>query len=166
MKDSEICVGLFGTCDNVRWRDAFMAKYAEEGIAYFNPMVDDWHPGMIPLEAKHRAEDPIIIFPVLKESYGLGSLSEIGFGPLKAIRQNKYRSFVVMIDDDVTDALKQQDAARAKASRSSRALVKGHLKDLGLSNVYLVDSLDQMLDISLTLVQVHIHLNNIQSITA
>jgi hypothetical protein len=34
-----------------------MAKYDSLGISYFNPMVDDWHAGMVPLEAQHLAED-------------------------------------------------------------------------------------------------------------
>jgi hypothetical protein len=45
-----LCIGLFGTCDKNRWRDPFMAKYDELGISYFNPMVDDWNPGMVPLQ--------------------------------------------------------------------------------------------------------------------
>ena len=65
-----------------------MSKYDELGIEYFNPMVDDWNPGMVPLEAEHLAEDEVILFPILGWSYAEGSLSEMGFGPLKAIRQN------------------------------------------------------------------------------
>jgi len=55
------CIGLFGTCDKHRWRDAFIARYQELRIEHFNPMVDDWHPGMVPLEAQHLAEDEIIL---------------------------------------------------------------------------------------------------------
>lgn len=140
-----------------------MAKYAEMGIPYFNPMVDNWNPGMVALEAEHLAQDPIILFPVLKESYGQGSLSEIGFGPLKALRQNPYRSFAILIDDDVTDALKEADPARAKDSKRSRALVKGHLKDLKHNNVYLVDTLDQMLELSVSLHKIHADLGRLQA---
>jgi hypothetical protein len=156
-------IGLFGTCDNIKWRDPFMAKYAELGIPYFNPMVDDWHPGMVALEADPLAQDPIILFPVLKESYGLGSLSEIGFGPLKAVRQNRYRSFVILIDDDVTEELRAADAARAKDSKRSRALVKGHLKGLNYNNVYMVDTLDRMLETSLILHRIHQDLDLLQA---
>lgn len=132
-----------------------MARYEELEISYFNPMVDDWHPGMVALEAQHLAEDQVVLFPILKESYGLGSLSEIGFGPLKALRQNKNRSFIIMIDKEVTEELKAQDAMRAKNSRNARALVLGHLKDLDLPNVYIVDTLEKMLDISTKLHFIH-----------
>lgn len=157
-----ICIGLFGTCDNVRWRDSFMKRYDELGIQYFNPMVDNWHPGMVPLEAQHLAEDEVILFPILKDSYGLGSLSEIGFGPLKALRQNKNRSFVILIDDEVKEELRA-DAARAKDSKRGRALVKGHLKELKAPNIYIVDSLEQMLDVSLKLHRIHTDLLGLES---
>lgn len=159
-------IGLFGTCDNIKWRDPFMAHYDELGIPYFNPMVDDWHPGLVALEAEHLAQDPIILFPVLGESYGLGSLSEIGFGPLKALRQNRYRSFVILIDDEVTEALKTADPARAKDSNRSRKLVKGHIKGLSLNNVYMVDTLDQMLETSTTLHRIHADLDTLQALRA
>lgn len=133
-------IGLFGTCDNIKWRDPFMARYAELGIAYFNPMVDDWNPGMVALEAEHLAQDPIILFPILKDSYGQGSLSEIGFGPLKAA-----------------------DPARAKDSNRSRKLVKGHLQALKQNNVYMVDTLDQMLDLSVSLHKIHKDLDLLQA---
>lgn len=100
-----LCVGLFGTCDKNRWRDPLMAKYDEEKILYFNPMVDNWHPGLVADEAKHLAEDEIILFPILGWSYAEGSLSEIGFGPWKAMRQNKNRSFVYLIETTLHERL-------------------------------------------------------------
>lgn len=161
-----MCVGLFGTCDNVRWRDPFMARYGELGIKYFNPMVDDWHPGMVPLEAQHLKDDPIILFPVLKDSYGLGSLSELGFGPLKALRQNAYRSFVILVDDDVTEELRSKDPAKAKDSLRARKLVKGHLRGLGMPNVLMVESLEQMLEISVKLHGIHSNMEELRALRA
>lgn len=163
---NKACIGLFGTCDKVRWRDPFMSKYADIGISFFNPMVDDWHPGMAALEAEHLANDPVVLFPILKESYALGSLAEMGFGPLKAIRQNRFRSFVVLIDDEVTPELAAADPLRAKASKTARALVKAHLKDLGLPNVYLVDTLEQMLELSVKLHAIHTQVQELEAFTA
>ena len=82
-----------------------MTRYDELGLEYFNPMVDDWNPGMVPLEAKHLAEDEVILFPILGWSYAEGSLSEMGFGPLKAMRQNFQRSFVFYIEMDMHEKL-------------------------------------------------------------
>lgn len=122
------CIGLFGTCDSNSWRDPFMVRYQELRIEHFNPMVNDWHPGMVPLEAQHLAEDEIILFPILGWSYGEGSLSELGFGPLKALRQNKNRSFVFLIETQLHERLTDPD--RCKASLRARNLVLGHLKEL------------------------------------
>ncbi len=163
--EEQPCIGLFGSCDKIRWRDPFMSKYEFLGIKYFNPMVDDWNPGMVPLEAEHLAEDQIILFPILRETYGQGSLSEVGLGPLRAIRQNVHRSFVVLIDEDL-DASLMGDAARAKDSIRSRKLVKGHLKNINLPNLYMVESLDQMLDTSIRLHSIHSGLNRIRALQA
>jgi hypothetical protein len=148
-----LSVGLFGTCDKNRWRDPFMAKYEELKIPYFNPMVDDWHPGLVADEARHLAEDEIILFPVLGWSYAEGSLSELGFGPLRAMRQNKNRSFVYLIETELHERL--TDPERCKASLRSRKLLLGHLAELDDKNIYLVNSLDEMLHTSLELYQIH-----------
>lgn len=148
-----LCIGLFGTCDNNRWRDSFMAKYDELGIKYFNPMVDDWNPGMVPLEARHLAEDEIICFPILGWSYGVGSLSELGFGPLKAMRQNFNRSFIFYIETQLHERLTDPD--RCKESLRGRKLVLGHLKEVNDPNVYIVNSIEQMLDTSIKVYNAH-----------
>lgn len=148
------CVGLFGTCDNVRWRDPFMAAYDAEGIPYFNPMVDNWHPGLIEDEKAHLENDPIVLFPVLSKSYGQGSLSELGFGIQRALRSSKgLRQFVALIDLDLDESL--DDPNRRKDSIRSRKLVRGHIEVVLQTNphVFLVDTLDQMLRLSLQLVK-------------
>jgi hypothetical protein len=159
-----LCVGLFGTCDKNRWRDPFMAKYEELGIPYFNPMVDDWNPGCVPLEAQHLAEDEIILFPVLGWSYAEGSLSEMGFGPLKAMRQNKYRSFVFFVELDLHERLTDPD--RCKASLRARKLLLGHLAEVAAHNIYVVKSLGEMFDTSLRLHEIHKRLGEARSALA
>ena len=144
-----ITIGLFGTCGNSRWREPFMQKYAELGISYFNPQVENWNPSCAEEEARHLAEDPIILFPVTNETYGLGSLSEVGFSILQAIKLDDRREFVVMVAPDLVSNL--EDPVARKESLRSRALVKQHLKKLRLPNLYLVDSLDEMLEVSLQL---------------
>lgn len=144
-----ITIGLFGTCGNSRWRGPFMKRYEELGINYFNPQVENWNPSCAEEEAKHLAEDEIILFPVTNETYGLGSLSEVGFSILQAIKLDDRREFVVMVDPDVTPEL--SDPIARKESVRARALVKQHLKKLRLPNLYLVDTLDEMLTASLEL---------------
>lgn len=142
-------IGLFGTCSNIRWRDPFMKKYEELDIPYFNPMKDKWSHDDIPIEAEHLANDPIVLFPVLDSAYCMGSLSEIGFGPLRAMRQNFNRYFIILIEPDVTDELKEANPELAKNSKNTRALVLGHLKQNKADNIILVSNLDDMLQASI-----------------
>lgn len=154
----ELCVGLFGTCDNVPWRDPFMKTYEEKGIAYFNPMVDNWHPGLVAQEARHFQDDPIVLFPILSKSYGQGSLSELGFGVLRALRTSLYapRTLIALVDETLDDSL--TDEPRRKDSLRSRQLVKAHLRALtkeSMGGVYLVETLDEMLALSLHCAEMH-----------
>jgi len=163
------CVGLFGTCGNSKWRDQFMDNFEGSNIDYFNPMVDNWKPEDAAIEAEHLAADNIILFPITKETYGIGSLSEVGFGVLSAIKLDDRRDFVVMIDQELDASLMPREGwkelelspivkeleealfERAKESLRARALVLQHLKAQNLPNVYLVDNLEDMLKVSVTL---------------
>lgn len=144
-----LCVGLFGTCGGSKWRSPFMERYQKEGIPFFNPQVDDWKPEDAIKEAKHLASDAVILFPITSETYGTGSLAETGFSILNAIKLDDRRDFVILIAQKLDDAL--DNAVARKESLRARALVKEHLKKLRLANLYVVDTLDEMLEISITL---------------
>ena len=166
MTKNEICIGLFGTCDNIKWRDSFMPGYKDREISYFNPMVDDWEPWMVEEENKHFATDDIILFPVLKESLGLGSLAEIGFSVMSVLRDimnGKNRYLVVLIDDEVDPAKDATDAEK-KYSRNARALVKSKvLKYANHPNIFLVDTLPEMFSLSYKLHSMIMHQNDINN---
>jgi len=148
----ELCVGLFGTCGSSVWRDLFMKEYKEKEITFFNPNITDreWVPEDAIAEAEHLAKDSIILFPITSETYASGSLSEVGFSILNAINLDDQRDFVVMIDQYLDEEL-QDNVVAVKESLRSRALVKEHLKKLRLSNLYVVDNLKDMLDVSIQL---------------
>jgi hypothetical protein len=146
----KLCVGLFGTCGNSQWRNPFIDEYKRLGIDYYNPQKPDWNPEDAEIEAEHLAEDAIILFPITSETYATGSLSEVGFSILNAIRLDDRRDFVVMITQFLDESL-NENAVAAKESLRSRALVKQHLKKLRLSNLYVVDCLQEMLDVSISL---------------
>ena len=144
----EVCIGLFGTCDKSKWRDPFMERYLREGIRFFNPQVDEWNDECKVIEAVHLANDKIILFPVTSESYAVGSLAETGFSILNALELNKRRYVIIMIEQHLDDEL-MQDGERAKDSMRARKLVAAHLEKKKCSNVFIVDSLEEMLKISL-----------------
>lgn len=142
-------IGLFGTCGKSRWRDPFIAAYDARGIRYFNPQVENWNREFAREEARHLANDEIILYPITRETYASGSLSEIGFSILNAIKLNNRRDFVVLVERELNPEL--DDPVAREESHTTRALVLEHLKKLDLSNVYLVSTLDEMLSVSLEL---------------
>jgi len=151
MEDRHPCIGLFGTCGSSRWREPFIARYRSETIPFFNPQVENWQPELAAVEARHLAEDELILFPVTAETYGTGSLAECGFSILNAIRLDDRRDFVILVEQTLDPSL--DDPVAAPESRRARALVLEHLRKLALGNVYLVETLQEMLDVSLVLYQ-------------
>ena len=147
-----LVIGLFGTCGGSMWRESFKAVYAEKNIPYFDPNKADWKAEDAIEEAKNLAEDDVILFPITNETYGTGSLSEVGFSILQAIRLDDQRKFVVMIQQELIPELNNEVAR--KESLRARALVVEHLKRLRLKNLYVVDTLEDMLKVSITLFEV------------
>lgn len=143
-------IGLFGTCGRSKWRDRFVKEYARLGVSYYNPVKANWKPEDAADEAEHLADDAIILFPITKETYATGSLAEVGFSILQAIRLDDRRDFVILIESVLDDDL-MTDPNLSKESLRARALVKQHLKKLNLPNVYVVNTLDEMLAVSLVL---------------
>ena len=150
-----LCIGLFGTCGGSKWRNNFMLKYNEIGINYFNPQVDDWKPDLAEIEAEHLVNDDIILFPVTNETFGTGSLAETGFSIMQAINSNENRSVVIMVEKDVKRELQVAEPLAYKESTRARALVRAHLNKVKKPNVYIVDSLEEMFNVSLKLYEVH-----------
>jgi len=146
-----VCIGLFGTCGKSKWRDPFIKEYDSFGMTYFNPNKPDWKPEDAEVEADHLANDAVVLFPITGETYASGSLSEVGFSILNAIKLNDRRDFVIMIDQKLEQELIDANPVAAKESSRSRALVKQHLKKIDLSNIYVVENLEEMLTLSVHL---------------
>lgn len=159
----KLVVGLFGTCGNSTWREPFIEEFDKRGISYFNPQIEDWEKACAEAEAKglpspadqevdHMANDAVLLWPVLGETFGTGSLAEVGFSIIEAIRLDKHRDLIVLIEPDVSDELKENSAPIAvKESQRARALVKAKLKALRFDNVYIVETLEEMLEVSIEL---------------
>jgi hypothetical protein len=133
-------IGLFGTCGGSNWRDDFISRYEQEKINYFNPQKEDWKPEDAEIEAEHLANDEIILFPVLAETSGLGSLGEVGFSILQAIKLSTSRHIVVYIDPNCT----VEDEALRKESIRMRALILAHLKKLQYPNVWVAKDMNSV----------------------
>ncbi len=156
-------VGLFGTCDNIPWREEkFIPVYDERGIAYYNPVLENWsellemsRQGLCPnptvTENYYLNNAEVILFPVLKDSLGQGSLAEMGFSVMRVARNildGNQQFLIALVDDECTDMRKTE--AERKDSNKNRALVKSKLVEhISYPVVQVVDNLDQMLEASL-----------------
>lgn len=159
-----VTIGLFGTCDNVPWRNPFMSEYDKRGYKYFNPMIDNWGemmelhragkgPNPADVENTHLWNDEVILFPVLKDSLGMGSLAELGFSVSTVVRNilnGRNQLMCFLIDDICTD--ERKNAEQRKDSARTRALVKTKLlKFVAYPNIVLVNTIEEMLKVSLDL---------------
>jgi hypothetical protein len=139
-------IGLFGTCGGSNWRDKFIEVYEGRNITYFNPQVADWKPENAVIEAEHLTADEIILFPVTDETYGSGSLTELGFAAMQAALSN--RKVIVFVASEPNESLKVNPVAFNESVRARR-LALAHLGKISNPNVLVVDSLDAMLEASL-----------------
>jgi len=156
-------IGLFGTCGDSTWRDPFMARYDSLGIPYFNPQVDNWTPELADVEAWHLANDVLVLFPITSETFAAGSLAETGFSALTAMRTNENRFVMLFIDPTVAGTLVAQNPQAAEDSVRARKLVTAHLKQNPLPNVFVVESLEQMLEQSIKLFAALELINSVRS---
>lgn len=148
------CIGLFGTCGISEWRYQFIKRYKMKNIEFFNPQKEGWQPEDAIIEAEHLVNDDIMLFPVTGETFGTGSLGEIGFSILSAIRSNDQRFVVVHVSPTLNPLLQQENPVAAKESINARAIINAHLKKAKYPNVFIVKDIEEMLDVSVKLYQV------------
>ena len=145
-------VGLFGTCGDSTFRqDLFIPEYERLGVDYFNPQVDDWKPELADIESDHLAHDVVQCWPVLGSTYGTGSLAEQGYSIASSLRApTPLPKFVIpYIEMDLSEQL--TDEVAFKESIRARKLASTHLANNASPNVFVVSSLDEMLETSITL---------------
>lgn len=147
-------VGLFGTCGDSTFRqDLFIPAYQELKIPFFNPQVPagTWKDEYADNEADHLAHDVVQCWPVLGCTYGGGSLGETGFSIASSLRApTPLPKFIIpMIEMELSDDL-TDDVARKESIRA-RTLVAKHLALNESPNVFVVSSLEEMLETSIIL---------------
>lgn len=150
--ESQPCVGLFGTCGDSTFRqDLFIPAYEARSIQYFNPQVDDWKPELAATESDHLAFDVVQCWPVLGSTYGAGSLAEQGYSIASSLRApSPLPKFIIPLielelDDRLTDPVARKESLRA------RKLAATHLRNSESPFIYPVESLDEMLAVSISL---------------
>jgi hypothetical protein len=90
-------------------------------------------------------------WPVLGSTYGTGSLAEQGYSIASSLRApTPLPKFIIaMIEMELDDSL--DDEVARKESIRARKLAATHLANNASPNVFVVESLDEMLEMSVTL---------------
>lgn len=149
-------VGLFGTCGSSKWREPFIKRLDELGVSWYNPCREDWDAEEDSFQLKN---DRIILMPVTDETYGTGTLSESAFGVVTTLASvyQKSAKLVIYIAPEVKydeENPNLSNSVAVKESNRARKIVAEHIKVFdNLPNVYFVDSLEKMLDVTEKLVE-------------
>ncbi len=149
-------VGLFGTCGESTFRqELFIPEYERQGINYYNPQLapGTWKPEMADIESDHLAHDVVQCWPVLGSTLGSGSLAETGYSIVSSLRApTPLPKFVIpMIELDLDDSVEPDNEVARKESLRARKLTATHLANNASPNVFVVSSLDEMLETSIAL---------------
>jgi hypothetical protein len=154
-------VFLGGTCGGDQWRDRFMSQLDDMEISYFNPQVADWNPWMLEMENHCIRNSPVLLFPVLETTLGLGSLGELGFSVLSILRDiqsGKNREIIILIDrycspeitlevENAGGIVEQVPVSPGLVAESNRmrSLVRSKVEaETWRQGVHLVENLDDM----------------------
>ena len=71
-------VFLGGSCNPTTWRrDVTIPVFEALGVTFYNPQVDDWHPGLVKLEAEAKAAAPVQLYVIDDATRALASMIEV-----------------------------------------------------------------------------------------
>lgn len=90
-------VFLGGTCNESTWRNRMMIYLYDEGLEYFNPVVDDWNNTAQENELHERESCNFCLYAITPKMAGCYAIAEVVDDSNK--RPNK-TIFVLLKDDD------------------------------------------------------------------
>jgi hypothetical protein len=125
-------LGLFGTCNESKWREELLTKLDNE-ITYFNPVVDDWNEEAQANEDKHKKSDTFILLTLTPEMKGFYTIAEI----IEMAYTNPCRVIFCHLDEY---GGKKFDEAQI---RSLKKIIKD-IEAVGVTHIY--DNLDDVAD--------------------
>lgn len=116
-------VFLGGSCNPTNWRMAEVIpqlKFA--GVAFYNPQVEDWHDGLVALEAAAKAESQVLLFVIDAQTRAIASI-------LEATEYSVAGRMVILVVDDIKDG----------TLISNQMITGRELNDLNRARAYLRD---------------------------
>ena len=70
-------VFLGGTCNKSTWRNEIIPHLSNAGIAYFNPVVDEWNAEAQANELREREECDFCLYGITPKMTGVYSIAEV-----------------------------------------------------------------------------------------
>ena len=70
-------VFLDGTCNESRWRNRMMIFLSDEGLEWFNPVVDDWNDEAQKNELRERKECDFCLYTITPKMIGVYSIAKV-----------------------------------------------------------------------------------------
>lgn len=70
-------VFLGGTCNESKWRDEMGLHLSDDGLGFFNPVVEDWTPDCMEEEIRQRKECDFCLYTITPRMMGVYSIAEV-----------------------------------------------------------------------------------------
>lgn len=121
-------VFLGGTCNESLWRDVIMPMFLNEGIEYFNPVVDDWTEECQAEEERQKKICSFYLYVITPKMKGVFSIAEV----VDSSNKHPLSTVLVVIEDNKFPI---QDGEFTKEQKKSLDAVKKMVKTNG-ANVF------------------------------
>ena len=105
---------LGGTCNESTWRNRMMIYLQDEGIDYFNPVVDDWNDSSQKQELVKRAKCDFCLYTITPKMTGVYAIAEVVDDSNK--RPNSTILILLRKDNNCTFTSSQWDSLVAVAT--------------------------------------------------
>lgn len=121
-------VFLGGTCNESTWRNQMMIYLRDEGVGYFNPVVDDWTEDCMAREIQERQTCSFCLYTITPKMTGVYSIAEV----VDDSNKRPEKTILVLLRDDhgsrFTEGQWKSLKAVAKMVHENGGQVFDHLK--------------------------------------
>ena len=121
-------VFLGGTCNESTWRNRMMIYLYNEGLEYFNPVVDDWTEDCMEKEIQERQVCDFCLYTITPKMTGVYSIAEV----VDDSNKRPERTILVLLRDDDSEYFNEGQwkslSSVARMVKSNGGQVFNHLK--------------------------------------
>lgn len=126
-------VFLGGTCNESTWRNQMMVHLSDEGMEYFNPVVDDWNDDAQANELRERETCDLCLYTITPKMTGTYSIAEV----VDDSNKRPEKTVLVLLRDDgdekFTEGQWKSLGAVARMVKRNGGLVFDNLKNAAVN---------------------------------